>query len=233
MSTRSLHSGIRARLLSAYLISTVLVTGGGVISVMGLHKALAYYQYGVSSMEDNAKAVLHIQSRFKIQVQEWKNVLLRGGDAKKLEKYWSSFQAREAEVAGLTAELVASLPDDSDAKRKVELFEASHRTLAKEYREGLKAFNEAHADPKAGDAAVAGIDRAPTKLLDDAEEAIEELTDQTRALANEEARLGIVSGAVVLLIALGCGIGTFREPPFRRNCPVFKDLRINVVIASF
>ena len=41
---------------------------------------------------------------FKIQVQEWKNVLLRGKKQESLDKYWKQFESQESKVnAQLTA----------------------------------------------------------------------------------------------------------------------------------
>ncbi len=45
--------------------------------------------------------------QFKIQVQEWKNVLLRGREPAELDKYWQQFQAREQQVQQLLGQLIA------------------------------------------------------------------------------------------------------------------------------
>ncbi len=45
---------------------------------------------------------------FKLQVQEWKDTLLRGKDPAKLDKYWRAFQQRERTVDAPAAELKRS-----------------------------------------------------------------------------------------------------------------------------
>ena len=42
---------------------------------------------------------------FKTQVQEWKNVLLRGSDKAQLDKYWGQFEAQERKVQDLLGQL--------------------------------------------------------------------------------------------------------------------------------
>lgn len=54
----------------------------------------------------------------KTQVQEWKNVLLRGSDKAQLDKYWSPFEAQEHKVQdslGTLSELAGA--DPADARR--------------------------------------------------------------------------------------------------------------------
>jgi len=43
--------------------------------------------------------------QFKVQVQEWKNVLLRGKQPAELDKYWRQFEARQNDVQGILGEL--------------------------------------------------------------------------------------------------------------------------------
>ncbi len=208
MTSQNKRTSLRNRLLAAYLVSAALVVTGGAISVAGLQKALGNYQRDVRGMQENAVSVLRIQSEFKIQVQEWKNVLLRGKDPDSLDKYWRNFQEKEANVDQQADELAERLPSGA-ARQKVVEFIAAHKKMAGEYRTGLAAFNQANADPYVGDSAVTGIDRAPTALLNEAEKEIEMQAAQVSSEADEEAEFGFLSGLIVLLITLGAGIAVF------------------------
>lgn len=83
--------------------------------------------------------------QFKIQVQEWKNVLLRGRQPADMDKYWQQFQAREQQVQ----ELLGQLIDSSDARLKAQLQQLrdSHRQLGQAYAQGRQAFLAAGGDP--------------------------------------------------------------------------------------
>jgi hypothetical protein len=129
---------------------------------------LANYQHEVRATQDNARAILKTQRTFKIQVQEWKDVLLRGKDPEKFEQYWKSFLQREALVDAESSRLLERLPE-GEAKQKLQAFLTTHRKLTDQYRAELATFKRANYDPTAGDNAVTGIDRAPTELLDQAE----------------------------------------------------------------
>ncbi|MEB6590348.1 methyl-accepting chemotaxis protein [Pseudomonas asiatica] len=116
--------------------------------------------------------------QFKIQVQEWKNVLLRGRQPAEMDKYWQQFQAREQQVQQLLGQLI----DSSDARLKAPLQQLrdSHRQLGQAYAQGRQAFIAAGGDPVAGDLAVKGVDRA-------ASEQMSELVEQLRADARQRA----------------------------------------------
>lgn len=116
--------------------------------------------------------------QFKIQVQEWKNVLLRGRQPAEMDKYWQQFQAREQQVQQLLGQLI----DSSDARLKAPLQQLrdSHRQLGQAYAQGRQAFIAAGGDPVAGDLAVKGVDRA-------ASEQMSELVAQLRADARQRA----------------------------------------------
>ncbi len=104
-------------------------------------------------------------SAFKTQVQEWKNVLLRGHKDNDREKYWTRFQQREQDIqTQFTALLVSDVMTD-DNKRDIQKFLSAHKMMAEKYREGYQAFIQSGYDPKVGDNAVRGIDREPAKLI--------------------------------------------------------------------
>ena len=74
----------------------------------------AHVAIDLAQMGRAVDIVLDVQNAgidFKTQVQEWKNTLLRGRDAKQRERFWTAFQKNEAEVAKRTAELASTLPE--------------------------------------------------------------------------------------------------------------------------
>ncbi|MBD9358757.1 methyl-accepting chemotaxis protein [Methylomonas albis] len=205
MAQQNKSSSLRSKLLMAYACSAIVIVIIGAFSFFGLYKALNSYRQDVNKMQDKALTVLHIQSEFKIQVQEWKNVLLRGKDNQKRDKYWQSFQEKEAAVRQDSENLAESLPVGK-AKTKLNEFIAAHQKLTQDYRQGLAAYIEAGADPYIGDQAVTGIDRAATNLLNDVESEINVLVQQAISNAHTEAERGAQFGIIALLITFGVGI---------------------------
>jgi methyl-accepting chemotaxis protein len=208
MSQINFRDSLRFSLLAAYFISAVLVIAGLAVGMLSLKAALGNYQNEVRQLQDASADVLRIQSDFKIQVQEWKNVLLRGKDPEKLDKYWKNFQSQESKVAAGARKLANRLPAGA-ARQKIEEFLAAHQKMAAGYRDGFNAFVQAGADPYAGDNAVTGIDRAPTKLLDQAVEEITGAAAIASAAADKKAHNGVITGIAAVLLMLGIGFVVF------------------------
>ncbi|UVL27960.1 methyl-accepting chemotaxis protein [Pseudomonas donghuensis] len=101
--------------------------------------------------------------QFKVQVQEWKNVLLRGKQPTELDKYWQQFLAREQQVQGILDQLIEH--SEQPLKARAEQVKDSHRQLGQAYAQGRQAFLAAGADPAAGDQAVKGVDRAASEQM--------------------------------------------------------------------
>ena len=121
------------------------------------------------SREDfqSQQAIVHAAVSFKQQVQAWKNVLLRGADPAALDKYWKEFVKEEQETLAAVREARAGIRQPQ-VLAKLEEFMAAHRAAGERYRNGLGAFKESKFDPKVGDKAVTGVDRAPAQVLADA-----------------------------------------------------------------
>ncbi|MBM3109748.1 methyl-accepting chemotaxis protein [Pseudomonas sp. P66] len=117
--------------------------------------------------------------QFKVQVQEWKNVLLRGKQPAELDKYWQQFLAREQQVQGILDQLISS--SDATLKARAEQLKQSHRQLGQAYAQGRQAFLAAGADPAVGDQAVKGVDRATSEQMS-------ELVSQLRSDAQVRAQ---------------------------------------------
>ena len=115
----------------------------------------------------------NLNLQFKTQVQEWKNVLLRGHNVEDREKYWGKFVEQHEKVQK-QAQAVVALPISAELISKVKEFRQIHAALLSQYKKGLDAFQANSFDHKLGDATVRGIDRAPGKAL-------EELVEQVQA----------------------------------------------------
>lgn len=115
----------------------------------------------------HAAQVAAVETRvsFKTQVQEWKNILLRGRDAADFQTYHGRFRQRGADVqAGLAAiqQQLASLALDHGV---VAPLLAAHQALGAAYETALADFRPTAPDaPFAIDARIRGADR---KLNDD------------------------------------------------------------------
>ena len=73
------------------------------------------------------------------------------------------------------------------------------------YRKGFEAFKAADHDPQAGDKAVAGMDREPSQLLDQAGDLIAKASTEVaeRAAATAQRATTISLGVMLVVCALG------------------------------
>jgi hypothetical protein len=118
-----------------------------------------------STLLDQAREA---QVTFKIQVQDWKNLLLRGQNPADYEKYVALFGQTEAEVNKSLATLGAS-PSLSDAQRtEVASIRAEHTRLGTVYRDALKKYDRTQpASVFAVDTSVRGVDQQLTQRIDE------------------------------------------------------------------
>lgn len=144
---------------------------------------------------------------FKTQVQEWKNVLLRGHDPADMARYRAGFAAQQAAVVAQLDEIAALAPELGFPIAAVERIQTMHAELATRYAEALVGFDPG--TPEAAwrvDRRVRGMDRPLT-------EAFDALATEVRSLA--EARRQRVQGELervqavqrrILIGAHGAGI---------------------------
>ncbi|WP_159287208.1 methyl-accepting chemotaxis protein CtpH [Pseudomonas aeruginosa] len=135
--------------------------------------------------------------QFRGQVQEWKNVLLRGRQAEAQTKYWSQFEAQERAVQDILGRLGSVA--EGELKDRVERLREEHRRLGTAYRQGRQRFLEAGADPIAGDQAVTGIDRATTAQMQALRDELHQASDLHSSSISAEARRTMLLGSLVLI----------------------------------
>ena len=159
-------SSLRAKFLAVIGSVSFLIVIAVSVGYTGVTSSIDEFKRLTEHEIHHERVVSGMVSGFKKQVQEWKNVLLRGRDEEQRLKYWGKFEKQEAAIQGSGKSLLDEMPA-SEARDLLAEFIQAHDTMGKAYREGYQAFIDAGFEPSAGDKAVKGIDRAPTKLLEE------------------------------------------------------------------
>ncbi|UPQ83782.1 methyl-accepting chemotaxis protein [Pseudomonas knackmussii] len=194
-----LKQSLRAQLLALIGGSLLLTLIIALASFSFLSKDIAAFQQLLKGPVEASRLINEANLEFKVQVQEWKNVLLRGTSSESRTKNWQRFEDQERKVQTLLGTLVQASQHDAALAGQIQTLADEHRALGAAYRTGLDAFVAAGNDPVAGDNAVKGIDRATGEQLS-------ELVDQLResALSSSEsigrsADQAIIAGTLIML----------------------------------
>jgi len=141
---RDLHGKIelrRAITTSAFtMISLVAVIGlFTLFSIWSINRAWTAGTLETAELQDLSRAALDAQVNFKVQIQEWKNVLLRGDESALLEKHLTSFRAhaqKTEEDLGRVADGATKLGFEAEAERASRL-STEHGILKVRYEAAL------------------------------------------------------------------------------------------------
>jgi len=146
---------------------------------------------------------------FKNQVQNGKDVLLRGSNPAQLGRYWSAFQKYERECQSTTEKLAAELPP-GEVRSKLERFNVLHKEMGVSYRRALEQFKVSGFDIAVGDRAMDGIDRESVILLRESDTTIIRQTADAVGEAKQKQRnakfLSVVAMALTLLTGIAGGV---------------------------
>ncbi len=170
------------------VVGLCLAVGGGAISVLiyELKATSAHYENTLRDLQERSRqqdAARIMQVSFKKQVQEWKDILLRGYNPEDLAKYSGQFRVEASQVKDSGAALVAAVTDP-DARRTIQNFLQAHATMGEKYDAALRVFASAKgANPRQADQLVKGQDRAPTALVD---QAVDTLVRRANAVVSTE-----------------------------------------------
>jgi len=134
-------------------------------------------------------AIESAHSHFKTQVQEWKNILIRGGDPASFDKYLAQFTAEEKEVQTLLTAAAAAMKERAIATADVDKLLADHREMGGRYREALKFyFQDDKAAAQAVDRMVKGMDRATGDGMEKTVAHVEQLSAERMAAQSASAQ---------------------------------------------
>lgn len=206
----SIQRSLRAQLLSLLGGSILLLIIVSLLCFHYLSRGITSYQTLLNGTLEASQLVDNANLEFKIQVQEWKNVLLRGKNPENLQKYWGQFESQEQKVNAQLNQLreQASAYQNAALVSQVQTLITEHQQLGQAYRAGRDQFLAANADPAVGDKAVKGIDRAASEQMSNLVKQLhQQSVQESELIANETSRtmtlgITILLGSALLITLL-------------------------------
>ena len=191
------------------LLSCLVVLG---LSTLGLTAYLQIRSYNVvvdetaTHSQRRSDILVEIQSaaiNFKTQVQEWKNILIRGNNPEQFTKYVDGFIKSEGVVQKHLAAALEFQKEEGVSTDAVLLLQKEHTQLGKNYREALKSFDQENTEAgKIVDKLVSGMDREASRQM-------QELADNTTSgfhqyLHDSDIKTGKIYSETVRLLVIVC-----------------------------
>lgn len=198
MNRLSLH----AKVLLLGVVSVFVVGVVALVTFAMLSSDISRYQ---ELLEEEVSATFLIDEvtvDFKIQVQEWKNVLLRGHSDKDREKYWGRFSELQKNIQTKLPKILEKRisPEAADL---IKSFAREHAAIYPKYQAGYTLFKNSDFDFKAADQSVRGIDRQPTKDLEAAAQLLNKLAQERSAkLEAESSKVAFLGISILLFVTV-------------------------------
>lgn len=164
--------GIGTKLMVLAGIGSLVLVLVGFYGVWSFWGAIHNLHSSLGNAADIQHAILDNQREYKTEIQEWKNVLLRGTDEASLKKRWDAYEAQHLKVIAEAA-AVMQKTGSKEAKDALEKFIQENLRNYEAYRKAVLLMKENGFDARSADRAVQGIDRPTVQYIEAAVHAIE------------------------------------------------------------
>ncbi len=211
------------------IIFLAIVGGVSIYAVDGLAKQ------ATTSVDSDTKtlklldSLRRVQTGFQRQVQEWKDILLRGNDPELYAKYLEAFEKQNADVVRGLTEMRRQAQELGMDVKNIDALLAAHGELHTSYLDALKNYNQAR--PTAGqevDKLVRGIDRPTSAAMDKLSQEVVSYaaraaeTSSRDVAATEGATKWLTVSALGLALPLLVLLGVFITRGIIRNLASFQ-----------
>jgi methyl-accepting chemotaxis protein len=209
------HLTIKLRILILGLIAVggSLIAGG--FGIFQLSRFNTHLEASMIEIRSGIRTLIDIEAAqidFKTQVQEWKNILIRGNTEADFAKYEKAFLEQEKAVQKHLGKALETLKKEADAAedattiRDLQQLIEDHASLGTAYKTALGSFNKN--DPEAGkkiDVTVKGKDRATAEGINKLAAALEksELEHIDAQIAAFEADYSSSRNALIAQMIIG------------------------------
>jgi methyl-accepting chemotaxis protein len=194
---------ISTKLIGISCCSAVIVTAIAATLFFQLRAESNGYDDLLQGPVKAADAARQTEVDFKKQIQEWKDILLRGQSPDDLAHYTRAFHEQESRVKAETRALAYSV-DDPASKQVLDEFLKKDDDLSVRYQTAYDAYLKGHYDFKAADQLVRGQDRPVTDLLDQVvvslNSQVASVTDAQHARTAHNLQILTIVAAIVLLV---------------------------------
>ncbi|XVJ47613.1 methyl-accepting chemotaxis protein [Pseudomonas sp. UBT] len=211
-----LRTSLRAQILSLLSGSLLAILLIALACFNFLSNGVQSYRSLIDGPLLTSQLIDEANLQFKVQVQEWKNVLLRGKQPQDLEKYWGQFQDRQRDVQGILTRLVSQTQNDPGLSRRIDSLRQEHLQLGVAYQKGRDAYMAAGADQTAGDNAVKGVDRATSEQMSTLVSDLRAQGSQQSQAISAYTERTVMAGLAIMLLS-GVVIGLFSLWLINRN----------------
>lgn len=188
-----MHSSRRSASLRSALISLASTLSGallviGIVALFAVWSMNRAWREGLASadgLEEIAYRATQTQVDFKIGVQEWKNILLRGENLEDLRYFRQAFESRQAQVAEHLAALVEASRELKleDTTKRIDELRSQHSADVERYENALQ--NALTADGRLPLSSATAVDRSVRGIDRRLESSIDALATHSQALATK------------------------------------------------
>ncbi|MCJ8267916.1 MAG: adenylate/guanylate cyclase domain-containing protein [Psychrosphaera sp.] len=193
---------IFAKVIVSYSILLMLILFIGAYNYDQLNKTVESYDNLLrdSTVIDDVRTM---QVDFKKQVQEWKNILIRGHVQADFSKYHGRF-LNQYDLVRERGAVLLKYPLPTSDLAILRQFLKAHQQLQSEYVEGVALFAASgYSDYQSTDRLVRGKDRSPTDLLDKLNDNIlHHIKLERVAIQVETARVKVIAVSVLIITLL-------------------------------
>lgn len=214
-------------LKSKIILLSLLIAGSmailGAYALKELSSLNTAVEKSINNIDQQVGVLMNIEQahvNFKIQVQEWKNVLIRGNNPEQYDKYFGRFIKQEQLVQDDLQNAIDRLKTLGKDYNTVTEIKIEHKKLGEAYRSALNSFDKTKMTTGQDvDKLVSGVDRPASKGMQElayaTEESFKELIAETQKNTKERADSAIsnflISASVFIILVLAVVIYVFYD----------------------